>query len=233
MTTAMTIERQARAARATTLHAGTSAGGSGCPVAGSIGPGVGDVAAGGFRRRDCMRSCRPTSYLLSRPAIERVQFAPASAWAVIVMSRERPGKHRAMSRKPSAPARKRPTAASLAALSTAPQVPPRRATSYPNCRAGNVSRSGCSKCQRRQLAPVQPPRRPRHPLRIRQGVLDRQPHVRRRKLGQHRAVRELDERMNDRFGMDDRPRSARRAGRTASGPRSLPAPCSSAWPSRW
>ena len=108
-----------------------------------------------------------------------------------------------MSRKASSPARKRPTAASLAALSTAPQVPPRRATSYPNCRAGKRLVVGLLEVPGRQLAPVEPPRRARHALRIGQGVLDRQPHVRRRQLGQHRAVHELDERVDDRFGVDD------------------------------
>src|SRR5262249_20111360 len=46
---------------------------------------------------------------------------------------------RAMSRKPISPARNRATATSLAAFSAAPAVPPRRMTSNPRSRLGNVS----------------------------------------------------------------------------------------------
>ena len=95
----------------------------------------------------------------------------------------------AMSRKPSSPARKRPTAASLAALSTARAVAPAAATSYPRSRAGNVSRSGGLEVEGRRAAPVERGRRAGHPVGVGQGVLDRQPHVRRRQLGQDRARR--------------------------------------------
>ena len=89
-------------------------------------PVAGRRAAGGSRSR-AVRVVR-----VQRPTSCRAQRSAASSSSSVgpgVVSRERPGRPgstRAMSRKASSPARNRPTAASLAALSTAPQVPPRR-----------------------------------------------------------------------------------------------------------
>ena len=41
------------------------------------------------------------------------------------------------------------------------------------------------------------------PFGISQGILDRRPHIRRGKLGKHRAVHKLHHRMHDRFGMNN------------------------------
>ena len=65
-----------------------------------------------------------------------------------------------------------------------------------------------------------------------QAVGDRHAHVGRAELRQHRAVGVLDHRMDRRSADGSPPRSARAAGRTASAPRSLRAPCSSSSPSR-
>ncbi len=87
---------------------------------------------------------------------------------------------------------------------------------------------------------IEPPRpreierrqRRRPPLRIRERVLDRQPHVGDAELRDHRPVDELDHRVHDRLRVDDHVDLSRRRRRTASAPRSPRGPCSSASPSR-
>ena len=102
-----------------------------------------------------------------------------------------------------------------------------------SARHGNRSCPARSNSSRPARGQVQRRQRRRPPLRIREGVLDRQPHVRHAELRDHRAVDELDHRMHDRLRVDERRRSGPARRRTASAPRSPRGPCSSASPSRW
>ena len=93
---------------------------------------------------------------------------------------------------------------------------PARKARRASCRAGKRSGSGGSKSSRPSGAQVElgaPVAEPAGPA---QGVGDRDAHVGRAQLGQHRAVAEVDQAVNDRLRVDQRPRSS--------------AP---AWPNRW
>ena len=94
--------------------------------------------------------------------------------------------------------------------------------------SANVSRSGGSKSSRRSVGPVDAPERRGEPARVGEGVADGQAHVGHRQLGDGGAVGELDHRVHDRLGVDDHLDAGRSRRRTARGPRSPRAPCSSA-----
>ena len=70
----------------------------------------------------------PTAYLLSGPAIDGGQLGQRRRGVVMVMIEDRAASAGNVEEGQLA-GQEPPTAASLAALSTAPQVPPRRATS--------------------------------------------------------------------------------------------------------
>ena len=144
----------------------------------------------------------PTAYLLSRPAVAGGEFRQRRRRAVMMMIQGRAAgaRHVEESQFPGQEAlhgrlvggvEDRPAGAAAAGHLIA-QLQGRKRLVV-----------GLFKVPRRQFAPVQPSRRPAHALRVEQGVLDRQPHVRRRQLRQHRAVLEFHERVNDRFGMDN------------------------------
>ncbi len=108
-----------------------------------------------------------------------------------------------MSRKPIRPARKAPTATSLAAFSTVGAVPPaRRASASEAAAPENAHRIRRLEGQPRDRAEVEARGRGADPLRPAQGVGDRDAHVRPAELGEHRAVAEGDQAVHDRFRMD-------------------------------
>ena len=111
----------------------------------------------------------PTVNLLPGPGVdvpERVERGPGIER---VMSRAPRGRRGGCRGSRSRPSRNRATAASLAAFRAAPAVPPRRITSKPRSRQGNVSRSGGSKCSANGRVQVEPRARARRRGRDRSG----------------------------------------------------------------
>ena len=72
---------------------------------------------------------------------------------------------------------------------------------------------------------------PGHPVGPAEGERDRQPHVRRRALGDARAVDELHPRVHDRLRVHDHGDPLQRHVEQTGAPRSAPAPCSPGSPS--
>ena len=113
---------------------------------------------------------------------------------------------------PSRPSRKAATAASLAPLRTAPAVPPRPGHFQAQLQGAEPLEIGrlelASRIARRQSSFAATPAARARP---RQGVLDRQLHVRRTQLGDHRTIHEFYHGMHDRLRMNHHARSARLA----------------------
>ena len=164
----------------------------------------GEPSAGSRNQCHSGRSgANPTRYLLASPAIELRSSSSSVGSGRNHDVPKRCGRPAQSRRKPMPPAKKPATAASLAALSTAPAVPPAaRRLPAPVSSAGNRSRSGGSNSSCNGSRPIQPRRDPSRPLGPGQGILDRQLHVRRAQLGHHRAVDEFYQRMDDRLRMD-------------------------------
>ena len=91
----------------------------------------------------------------------------------------------------------------MAALSTAPAVPPARAHFLAQSQGRKPLVVGRLKVQPQRLLPIEPPRHARRALGIRQSILNRQLHVRRTELGHDRAVDKFYQRMHDRLRMND------------------------------
>ena len=108
-----------------------------------------------------------------------------------------------MSRKPIRPAIKASRAASFAALKTAPASPPSASTSPARRSAGKRPSSAGAKSSRPTCVEVEPLDRQRPALGPVERVADRLAHVRGPEVGEDRAVGELDERVDDRLGVED------------------------------
>ncbi len=126
------------------------------------------------------------------------------------------------------PARNAATATSLAALNTAGAVPPARPAAMP-------AREGAEHVPAHRLEGERPRRDRIEPadtgvgesLGMGERVQDRQLHRWEAELGDHAAVAELDERVDDALRDGPPPRARRRTARRDDGPRSPRAPC---WP---
>ncbi len=130
------------------------------------------------------------------------------------------------------PSRNACTAISLAAFSTHGAVPPARAASRASRRHGNASRSTGSNVEPADRREVERLDRQLDALAAVQRVGDRDPHVRRPEVREHRAVGELHQPVDQRLRVDDDVDPLVRACRTGGGPPSPRGPCSSASPSR-
>ena len=107
-----------------------------------------------------------------------------------------------MSRNPISPRKNRATAASLAALSAAPEVPPRRITSKSKFQTGKSLAVGRLEVKAKGLFQIEPGAGGGTSLRVGQGILDGQSHVRRRELRNDTSVNKLDHRMYHALGMN-------------------------------
>ena len=121
--------------------------------------------------------------------------------------------------KPRSPARNRSTATSSAAMSAADARGPLPAGLA--CDRERREADGVGRLERQGgvLQEVETRRGPGMPRRVADRVLDGDAHVRQAQLGLDRAVHELDERVDEALGMDERRRCRRQAHRIASGPR--------------
>ena len=95
------------------------------------------------------------------------------------------------------------TAISFAALRTVGAPLPAASARRASANAGKRIGSGSSKVERRDAGQIEPRRRRLHAHRPGQTMRDRNTHIGRAKLGDHRAVAELDQPMHDRLRMND------------------------------
>ncbi len=106
-----------------------------------------------------------------------------------------------ISRNPMRSCRKAATATSLAALSTHGAFPPRSMASSARARFWKVARSGCSKVSAGYCVKSKRGQSGGQALRIGQGILDRQLHVRQAHLRFHAAIAELHQAVDDALRM--------------------------------
>ena len=97
----------------------------------------------------------------------------------------------------------RATAISLAALRTVGAAPPAASARRASASAGKRIEIGLFEGQRRDAGEIEPRRRRPHAHRPGQAMRDRNAHVRRAKLGDDRAVAELDQAVDDRLRVND------------------------------
>ena len=134
----------------------------------------------------------------------------------------------AMPQNPSRPSTNSRTATSFAALRTVGAAPPAASARRAIASAGKRSRSGSSKVSVATRGEIEPRRGRAHAHRPGQAVGDRNAHVRRAELRDHRAVAKFHEAVNDGLRMDDDVEFVRLAARTGDAPRSVRGLCSSA-----
>ena len=163
------------------------------------------------------RRCRATR--TTRPTVAGQRSSVASITSAIARNGIRP-------------ARNAWTAISFAAFRMHGAVPPASAALRASARHGNVASSTGSKLSVPSVARSSGRTPVSAALAAAQRVADRDPHVGRPEVREHRAVGERDHDRGSSTGGARRRRCARRARRRGGGPPSPPGPCSSASPSR-
>ena len=140
-------------------------------------------------RRGASETAVPTAYLLSRPAVADGKFRQRRRRAVVMMiqGRAASARHVRESQFSGEEALHGRLVGGVEHRSASAAAPGHLIAQLQGRKRLMV---GLLEVPRRQFAPVQPSRRPAHAFRIHQGVLNRQPHVRRRQLRQHRPVLE-------------------------------------------
>src|SRR5438105_4540195 len=133
----------------------------------------------------------PTNYLLSRPPVERVKLCQGRAGAEIVMIQNVAAGARDIEEAQLA-GQEQADRGLVGRVEHGPAGPAAAGNFKTEIESGKGLAIGLLELERTQLGPVEPPGRPRDAIRIREGILDGQAHVGRRKLRQHRAVGELD-----------------------------------------
>ena len=183
----------------------------------------GSASAGGLCRDE--RSRHAPILVRQRPARHHGRAAAASAASTsstvdelgrLVGGEGRPRRPRRSPARRICPARNAATATSLAAFSQAGAAPPARPGFDRQAEAAEGLGVGRREVEAGDVAPVDRAEGRGEPLRVRQGVADREPHVGLGELGDRRPVAELDHRVHDRLRVDDdldavvvRPRTAR------------------------
>ena len=158
-------------------------------------------------------------------SIDILRFRHGIAGARRPRASPRPGP--AMPPKPIRPPTNSATATSLAALSTVGAAPPASSARRASASAGKRSGSGSSKVSVPISARSSRGAGAVDALRPGQAMRDRDPHVGRAELRDHRAVAELDQAVDDRLRMHQHVELRRAQARTGDAPRSVRGPCSS------